>query len=80
MMEEFGMRLDESVFSEIDLAIQDYVEHVEKYGAPLDLDDCMEFIRHETGIGYDELYANEQDIEDMLMTHASMHPEKHELI
>lgn len=55
------MKLNEGSFAEIDQAVQDYLEHVKKYDAPISVDDCISFIEDETGISYDLLNAMEEE-------------------
>ena len=43
-MNESTRRLNEGAFAEIDTAIQDYIQHVKQYDAPVSIDDCIDFV------------------------------------
>lgn len=71
------MRLNEGAFAEIDLAVQEYLEHVRKYDAPISVEDCINFVCDETGISYEEIVAledNQGEISNMLSQNESFAP------
>lgn len=55
------MKLNEGRFAEIDIAVQEYMEHIKKYDAPISVDECINFICDATGLDYDVLSEMEDE-------------------